>query len=137
MAPIDGILQLDHWKHLESVTLWYFGIRNILPDIVHLRRFEAMTTMTSEEVIQLKNLVLQSTQLTYCQVYCTNWSTENDLYAFFGSNYVLKLDIIKLYAYKSRKSKDVWYVEVEDEYLTFEKLSVENDPKNVTIVEYD
>ncbi|EFP01746.1 hypothetical protein CRE_23432 [Caenorhabditis remanei] len=137
MSPIDGIVQLEHWKSLKTVNLCDFEMRNILPEITQLRRFEVTTALTSEDVIQLKNLVLQSTQLTYCQIICTNWKLSNDLYACLGINYVLKYNHIKLYAYKSQKSKEVWYVEVEYEFLTFKKLSEENLPNNVTIIEYD
>ncbi|EFP01680.1 hypothetical protein CRE_23429 [Caenorhabditis remanei] len=63
MTPLDGIVQLPHWNHLEAVTLNYFFIRNFPQNISHLEWFYSdIIELTAEDVLQIKNMMLRSGQ---------------------------------------------------------------------------
>ncbi|KAF1754830.1 hypothetical protein GCK72_021394 [Caenorhabditis remanei] len=55
--PMDGIIELKHWKNLKSVILDDFSIGNIAQNIAHLNDFCCDTpALTVEDVFQIKNV---------------------------------------------------------------------------------
>ncbi|EFP01802.1 hypothetical protein CRE_23431 [Caenorhabditis remanei] len=83
--PMDGIMELEHWKNLKAVILDDFSIGNMAQNIAHLNYFCCDTpALTVEDVIQIKNLFFHPTQISRCHFVFRDLNIKQNLYNFLG-----------------------------------------------------